>query len=235
MLILLLAMQLSALSANDVVERAIDHHDPESGWATLEHTFSIRETRPDGTERRVELTLDHPGDRFVYEAEIGGDHVLKRLENGECHAEINGSTDVSKEQEKKYRDEVYSQRVPAGRRTYYLDVKPTRSGDDFYITITERKRLRNGGSEKYKVFLYKEDFGKFIRALHDVMDHIRDERLPEYDFRTHSRTGRDVEVHPRPVVLVEGILVLAHDDLRDRFDHAVFVHVPDDIRLIRRI
>lgn len=86
-------------------------------------------------------------------------------------------------QEKKYRDEVYSQRVPAGRRTYYLDVKPTRSGDDFYITITERKRLREGGSEKFKVFLYKEDFGKFIRALHDVMDHIRDERLPDYDFR----------------------------------------------------
>lgn len=91
--------------------------------------------------------------------------------------------DNQENQEKKYRDEVYSQRVPAGRRTYYLDVKPTRSGDDFYITITERKRLRNGGSEKFKVFLYKEDFGKFIRALHDVMDHIRDERLPEYDFR----------------------------------------------------
>jgi hypothetical protein len=87
------------------------------------------------------------------------------------------------EQQKKYQDEVYSQRVPAGRRTYYLDVKPTRSGDDYYITITERKRLREGGSEKFKVFLYKEDFGKFIRALHDVMDHIRDERLPEYDFR----------------------------------------------------
>lgn len=91
------------------------------------------------------------------------------------------SSDDSGE-EKKYRDEVYTQRVPAGRRTYYLDVKPTRSGDDFYITITERKRLRDGGQEKYKVFLYKEDFGKFVRALHDVMDHIRDERLPDYDF-----------------------------------------------------
>lgn len=98
--------------------------------------------------------------------------------------EQGSSTDQESDGENtKYRDEVYSQRVPAGRRTYYLDVKPTRSGDDFYITITERKRLREGGSEKFKVFLYKEDFGKFIRALHDVMDHIRDERLPDYDFQ----------------------------------------------------
>lgn len=96
--------------------------------------------------------------------------------------EQGSSADQQGDGEKKYRDEVYSQRVPAGRRTYYLDVKPTRSGEDFYITITERKRLREGGSEKFKVFLYKEDFGKFVRALHDVMDHIREERLPEYDF-----------------------------------------------------
>lgn len=100
--------------------------------------------------------------------------------DGDAQDSASGTT--GDEGEKKYRDEVYSQRVPAGRRTYYLDVKPTKSGDDFYITITERKRLREGGSEKFKVFLYKEDFGKFVRALHDVMDHIREERLPEYDF-----------------------------------------------------
>lgn len=89
-----------------------------------------------------------------------------------------------------YRDEVYSRRVPAGKRTYFLDVKSTRSGDDYFITITERKRLANGKQEKFRVFLYKEDFGKFIRAMHDVMHHIKEECLPDHDFeRLPELTG----------------------------------------------
>ncbi len=97
-------------------------------------------------------------------------------------------------QKNEYRDEVYSRRVPAGKRTYFLDVKSTRSGDDFFITITERKRLGNGRQEKYRVFLYKEDFGKFIRAMHDVMHHIKEECLPEHDFeRLPELTGIDGE------------------------------------------
>ena len=57
-----------------------------------------------------------------------------------------------------YNDEVFSRRVPAGKRT----------GEDTY--------------QKHKLFLYKEDFGKFVDALHEAIDHIRTERLPEYDF-----------------------------------------------------
>lgn len=83
----------------------------------------------------------------------------------------------------RYRDEVYSRRVPAGKRTYFFDVKTTRSGEDFFLTITESKRVDENRYEKYKLFLYKEDFGKFVTALHDVVQHIVDERLPEYDFR----------------------------------------------------
>lgn len=83
----------------------------------------------------------------------------------------------------RYRDEVYSKRVPAGKRTYFFDVKSTRSGEDFYVTITESKRTSSGGYEKHKIFLYKEDFGKFVSALHDVVQHIVDERLPHYEFR----------------------------------------------------
>lgn len=81
-----------------------------------------------------------------------------------------------------YRDEVYSLRVPAGKRTYFFDVKSTRSGDDFFVTITESKRIDEGQYEKHKLFLYKEDFAKFIRAMHDVVAHIRDECLPDYEF-----------------------------------------------------
>lgn len=83
----------------------------------------------------------------------------------------------------RYRDEVYSKRVPAGKRTYFFDVKTTRSGEDFFLTITESKRIDDNRYEKHKIFLYKEDFGKFVAALHDVLQHIVDERLPEYDFQ----------------------------------------------------
>ena len=82
-----------------------------------------------------------------------------------------------------HRDEIYSRRVPAGKRTYYLDVKTTRSGEDFFVTITESKRVSENRHEKHKVFLYKEDFGKFITALHDVVKHVVDECLPNYEFR----------------------------------------------------
>jgi hypothetical protein len=82
----------------------------------------------------------------------------------------------------RYRDEVYSKRVPAGKRTYFFDVKTTRSGEDFFVTITESKRVDDGRYEKHKIFLYKEDFAKFISAMHDVVQHIKEERLPDYDF-----------------------------------------------------
>ncbi len=58
--------------------------------------------------------------------------------------------------------------------------------------------------------------------------------MPVYDFVTYERTAvRHVE--PRPVVLVEGILVLAEKELRDLFDIKIFVDTADDLRLIRRI
>lgn len=91
------------------------------------------------------------------------------------------SDEVSKDRSRR-RDEIYAKRVPAGKRTYFFDVKSTRSGRDFFITITESKRIDENRYEKHKLFLYKEDFGKFVHALHEVIDHIRDECLPDYDF-----------------------------------------------------
>jgi len=83
----------------------------------------------------------------------------------------------------RYRDEVFSKRVPAGKRTYFFDVKTTRSGEDYFITITESKRIDEGRYEKHKIFLYKEDFGKFVAAMHDVVRHVKDKCLPGFDFR----------------------------------------------------
>lgn len=83
----------------------------------------------------------------------------------------------------RYRDEVYSKRVPAGKRTYFFDVKTTRSGEDFFLTITESKRVDESRYEKHKIFLYKEDFGKFLSAMHEVVHHIKEKCLPDYEFR----------------------------------------------------
>lgn len=86
-------------------------------------------------------------------------------------------------QRRRYRDEVYSKRVPAGKRTYFFDVKSTRSGEDFFVTITESKRVDDDRYEKHKIFLYKEDFGKFLSAMHEVVGYIKTECLPDYEFR----------------------------------------------------
>ena len=76
------------------------------------------------------------------------------------------------------RDDVFSKAVRAGKRTYFFDVKSTR-GRDLYLTITESKKHTNRDGtatyDKHKIFLYKEDFDKFINGLHDAVDEI--ERL----------------------------------------------------------
>ncbi len=88
------------------------------------------------------------------------------------------------ENKDKGRDEIYSERVRAGKRTYFFDVKSTRS-NDYYLTITESKRrFKDDGFfyEKHKIFLYKEDFNKFVEALNETVNHVKNELLPEVDF-----------------------------------------------------
>lgn len=73
------------------------------------------------------------------------------------------------------RDEVFSRRVRAGKRTYFLDVRATRSGEDYYLTITESKRSGDSEREKFKIFVYKEDFEKFRDALNEALEFAYDE------------------------------------------------------------
>jgi hypothetical protein len=75
--------------------------------------------------------------------------------------------------ENTYKDEIYTKRVRAGKRTYFFDVKSTKSEKDFYITITESKRVGEEEYEKHKIFLYKEDFEKFRDALDESVDFVR--------------------------------------------------------------
>lgn len=81
------------------------------------------------------------------------------------------------------REDVFSEVVRAGKRTYFFDVKETRAGEK-YLTITESKRRFNNDTgkffyEKHKIFLYKEDFGKFDDALKTVLDFIETGIKPE--------------------------------------------------------
>ena len=72
------------------------------------------------------------------------------------------------------REEVFSKKIRAGKRTYFFDVKATRS-NDYYVTITEsKKRLEDGVFVKHKIFLYKEDFEKFAEGLKETIDYIKD-------------------------------------------------------------
>ena len=82
------------------------------------------------------------------------------------------------------REEIYSVKVKAGKRTYFFDVKSTRS-NDYYLTITEsKKRFKDDGFtyEKHKIFLYKEDFNKFLEALSTTVNHVKTELMPNVDF-----------------------------------------------------
>lgn len=80
-------------------------------------------------------------------------------------------------------ESVYSKRIKAGkRRTYFFDVRETR-GNDFYVTITEsRKRFDSDGYDRHKIFLYKEDFNKFVKGLGEAVDYVKTELMPDFDF-----------------------------------------------------
>ena len=80
-------------------------------------------------------------------------------------------------------ESVYSQRIRAGkRRTYFFDVRETR-GNDYYLTITEsRKKFNEDGYDRHKIFLYKEDFNKFLKGMTEAIDYVKTELMPDFDF-----------------------------------------------------
>ncbi len=91
-------------------------------------------------------------------------------------------------------ESVYSKRVKAGkRRTYFFDVRETR-GNDFFLTITEsRKKFDSDGYDRHKIFLYKEDFNKFVKGLSEAVDHVKTELMPDFDFDAFSHDDYDEE------------------------------------------
>jgi hypothetical protein len=95
-------------------------------------------------------------------------------------------------------ESVYSKRIRAGkRRTYFFDVRATRS-NDYYLTITEsRKKFDQDGYDRHKIFLYKEDFNKFLKALTEAVDYVKTDLMPDFDFDAynHDNEGENNNNH----------------------------------------
>ncbi len=94
----------------------------------------------------------------------------------------------------KKQESVYSKRIRAGkRRTYFFDVRATRA-NDYYLTITEsRKRFDDNGYDRHKIFLYKEDFNKFIKALTEAVDYVKTDLMPDFDFDAFNHEYNELE------------------------------------------
>lgn len=101
---------------------------------------------------------------------------------------------VDNERNQKKMESVYSRKVRAGkRRTYFFDVRRTK-GDDYYLTLTESTRRFNGdGYERHKIFLYKEDFNRFMEGLQDVVEHVKNDLMPNYDYDEYTRRHEEYE------------------------------------------
>lgn len=102
------------------------------------------------------------------------------------------------------REEIFSEKVKAGKRTYFFDVKSTRS-NDYYLTITESKKRYNKDDEgftyeKHKIFLYKEDFNKFVEALNNTVNHVKTELMPGVDFDSFNHAREKEEEAKSPAV-----------------------------------
>lgn len=109
---------------------------------------------------------------------------------------------MSEERERTEREDLFSKAVKAGKRTYFFDVKSTR-GNDYYLTITEsKKRFGDDGRftyEKHKIFLYKEDFEKFMEGLNESVEIIKQNAPPivpreEYQHDKESTESKSGDV-----------------------------------------
>lgn len=107
---------------------------------------------------------------------------------------------MSYENNKNYSNEnrnsesLYSKRIKAGkRRTYFFDVRATR-GNDYFITITEsKKRFDDNGYDRHKMFLYKEDFNKFVNALSETVNYVKTDLMPDFDFDAYNHDQENEE------------------------------------------
>jgi len=111
---------------------------------------------------------------------------------------------VDNENNQRRFESVFSKKVRAGkRRTYFFDVRQTK-GEDYYLTLTESTRRFNGdGYERHKIFLYKEDFNRFLDGLNEAVNHVKIELMPDYDYDEYTRRNEEWEARKAQEALDE--------------------------------
>ena len=133
-------------------------------------------------------------------------------------------------------ESVFSKRIRAGkRRTYFFDVRATR-GNDYFLTITEsRKRFDDNGYDRHKIFVYKEDFNKFIKALNEAVDYVKTDLMPDFDFDAFNHEYNDVEgVEGIPSEATNGEALVAaavtvENEIEEPLAEAVVASTPEAI------
>lgn len=103
--------------------------------------------------------------------------------------------------------------------SYYMDTS--------HLSFEDRKKINFDHPKSI-------DFDLLVKHLKELKAG-KNIQQPVYSFKEHNRTGETVEIHPRKVIIVEGILILTHQDIRDMFDIKIYVHADSDERLIRRL
>jgi len=99
--------------------------------------------------------------------------------------------------------------------------------DTSHLSFEDRKKINFDHPKSI-------DFDLLVSHLQDLKAG-RNIQQPIYSFKEHNRTGETIEIEPRKVIIVEGILILTHPDIRDMFDIKIYVHADSDERLIRRL
>ena len=107
-------------------------------------------------------------------------------------------------------ESLFSKRIKAGkRRTYFFDVRSTR-GNDYFITITEsKKRFDDNGYDRHKMFLYKEDFNKFLNALTETVNYVKTDLMPDFDFDAYNH---DNDMEEGNIATSEDSVVAAQEE-----------------------
>jgi hypothetical protein len=113
-------------------------------------------------------------------------------------------------------EEIFSQVLRAGRRTYFFDVRATKA-DDYYLTVTESKKFtHDDGSfhyQKHKIYLYKEDFTDFQEMLGKATDYILNEKGSEVISERHQKDFKKEEESQNETKSAESFTDVSFDDI----------------------
>jgi hypothetical protein len=119
-------------------------------------------------------------------------------------------------------ESVYSNKVKAGRRrTYFFDVRKTK-GSDYYLTITEsKKKFEGDGYERHKIFLYKEDFNRFVEGLENTINHVKNDLMPDYDYDEYTRRHKEYEENQEAEGNAAAAPTATTDDVKKSYEEDV--------------